>query len=104
MPFYDFRDKNTGEVWEQMMSYDDKVTFLAENTDVEAVITAVAFVSGIAGVTHKNDSGFGDLMSRIADANPTSPLADQYGSKSIKAVKTRQAVDREKTRQAAREK
>ena len=59
-------------------------------------------MSGIAGVTHKNDSGFGDMMSRIAAANPTSPLAEKYGDKGIKATKTREAVNRQKEKQLKR--
>ncbi len=64
------------------------------------VVPAPAIISGIAGVTHKNDSGFGDMMSRIAAANPTSPLAEKYGDKGVKATKTRQAVTRQKERQS----
>jgi hypothetical protein len=36
-----------------------------------------------------------DLLGRIARANPTSPLADQYGDKGIKATKSREAVRRQ---------
>ena len=31
-------------------------------------------------------------MSRIAEAHPTSPLAQRYGKKSIKQVKTEQVI------------
>jgi hypothetical protein len=41
-------------------------------------------------------------MSRVAAANPTSPLADKYGSKGIKESKTREAVKRQKKRQISR--
>ena len=68
----------------------------------EQIIEAPAIISGVAGITHKNDSGFGDMMSRIAAANPTSPLADTYGDKSVKASKTRAAVKKQKMRQALR--
>ena len=33
-------------------------------------------------------------MSKIAEANPNSPVADQYGSKSHKDIKVREAVDK----------
>jgi hypothetical protein len=35
-------------------------------------------------------------MSRIAAANPTSPLAEKYGDKGVKASKTREAVKKAK--------
>jgi hypothetical protein len=98
MPVYEFRDKTTGEQWEELLSFSAREELL-KDPNIEQVITAPAIISGIAGVTHKNDSGFGDMMSRIAAANPTSPLAEKYGDKGIKASKTREAVNRQKTRQ-----
>ena len=43
-------------------------------------------------------------MSRIAEAHPTSPLADRYGKKSIKQIRTQQALKKNKQRIAARKK
>jgi len=98
MPIYEFRDKTTGEEWEEFLSFSGREEKL-KDSNIEQVITAPAIISGIAGVTHKNDSGFNDMMSRIAKANPTSPLADKYGDKGIKATKTREAVVRQQERQ-----
>ena len=47
------------------------------------------YVSGI-----KNDGGWQENLSRIAEAHPASELAKKHGDKSPTAVKTRQAVDR----------
>lgn len=100
MPIYTFHDTETDETWEDFMSISSMESYLEENSHIKQIIHAPAVISGIAGVTHKNDSGFNDMMSRIAAANPTSPLADQYGDKSTKASKTREAVKRQKARQA----
>ncbi len=99
MPTYLFRDKETDEVFECFMSYTERTELLEAHPELEPVVTAPAIVSGISGVTHKNDSGFKDMMSRIAAANPTSPLAEKYGDKGVKASKTRDAVIRQKERQ-----
>lgn len=98
MPMYEFRNKTTGDQWEEFLSFSGREEML-KDPNIEQVVSAPAIVSGIGGVTHKNDSGFGDMMSRIAAANPTSPLAEKYGDKSAKAVKTREAVKRQKARQ-----
>jgi hypothetical protein len=95
MPLYTLRDKTTGEEWEELLSLSAREERL-KDPNVEQVPCAPAFISGIAGVTHKNDSGFNDMMSRIASANPTSPLADKYGDKGVKASKTREAVRKAK--------
>lgn len=96
MPTYLFRDKETGEVYESFMSYTERNELLEARPELEPVVTAPALISGISGVTHKNDSGFNDMMQRIAAANPQSPLADKYGDKGIKASKTRDAVKKVK--------
>ena len=43
-------------------------------------------------------------MSRIVEAHPTSPLAERYGKKSIKQIKTQQALAKNKKRIASRRK
>ena len=101
MPFYDFRNIETGEVWEEFCSFEQRLELL-KDLNIEQVPCAPNFVSGIAGVTHKLDSGFNDMLSRVAAANPHSPMASIHGNKGIKESKTRDAVDREKARQAAR--
>ncbi len=96
MPTYLFRDKETGEVYESFMSYTERNELLEARPELEPIVTAPALISGVSGITHKNDSGFTDMMQRIAAANPQSPLADQYGDKGIKASKTRDAVKKVK--------
>lgn len=100
MPIYTFRNTETDETWDDLMSISSMESYLQENLHIQQVLYAPTVISGISGVTHKNDSGFNDMMSRIASANPTSPLATTYGDKSTKAVKTREAVKRQKERQA----
>jgi hypothetical protein len=98
MPLYEFRNRETGETWEEFFSMSVRDQYLAENPHAELVVGAPAFVSGIAGVTHKTDGGFKDLLNRIGNANPASPLAQQYGDKGVKASKTREAINKAKNK------
>lgn len=98
MPVYEFYNTVTGERWDEIMSISARETFLKENPDVKQAVTAPAIISGIAGVTHKNDSGFNDMMSRIAQANPHSPLAEKHGSKGVKETKVRNVVKKHKAK------
>ena len=86
----------TGEIWEELLSM-TAYEQLVKDPNIVQVIYAPAFVSGISGVTHKNDSGFNDMLSRVSAANPHSPLAAKYGSKGIKESKTRDVVNKYKT-------
>jgi len=99
MPLYSFHNKDTDEIWEDLMSISSMESFLEQNSHIQQIIYAPAVISGVSGMTHKNDSGFKDMMSRIASANPTSPLASQYGDKGSKASKTREAIKQQKARQ-----
>jgi hypothetical protein len=94
MPIYEFRLKETGEVFEEFFNYQQKIEFLEDNPDIEEIIGAPHLISGIAGVTHKTDSGFNDLLNRIGNANPHSPLGQQHGDKDIKSTKIREAVNK----------
>ena len=94
MPIYEFRFKETGKVFEEFFNYQQKIEFLEDNPDIEEIIGAPHLISGIAGVTHKNDSCFNDLLNRIGNANPHSPLGQQHGDKDIKSTKIRESVNK----------
>jgi hypothetical protein len=94
MPLYEFRIKESGETFEEYFTYDQKKAFLEDNPEFEEIIGAPNIISGISGITHKTDSGFNDLLNRIGNANPHSPLGQQHGDKGIKATKVREAVNK----------
>jgi len=99
MPIYTFEDTKTGKTFDDMMSIADKEDFLNKNPHIKQCVTAPNIVSGIVGMGQmKNDGGWKDNMSRIAEAHPTSPLAQRYGKKSIKQVKTEQVIAKHRKR------
>lgn len=81
------------------MSWSARETFLKSNPDIVSVPTAPAIISGVSGITHKTDSGFKDMLSRISAASPGSPMAETYGDKGVKATQTRAALKKQKARQ-----
>jgi hypothetical protein len=92
MPVYDLKNTETNEEWEATMSYDDMKILTADNT-IQIMYKKINFLHspGSDGGGRIPDH-FKEVMSKIADANPNTPVAEQYGSKSIKEVKTREAV------------
>jgi len=96
MPTYTFHNKSTGVVEDQMMKIAEKEQYLIDNPDVEQVHTGLNIVAGHGTV--KNDSGWKDNLSRIAEAHPRSALADSIGKKSIKDIKTNQVVKKHQER------
>lgn len=101
MPNYTFEDTDTGERFDLTLSMSERSDFLNDNPNMKQLITTMNIVSGVSGLTHKNDDGWGEIMSRLGDANSNTPLGDRYGSKSIKSVKTRQAIDKWRSKRAA---
>tara|TARA_Y100000389_G_scaffold74938_1_gene71550 strand:+ start:2947 stop:3246 length:300 start_codon:yes stop_codon:yes gene_type:complete len=96
MPSYTFQDTKTGKVFDEFYSIADKEEYLKKNKHIKQLITQINIVSGTGGI--KNDSGWKDNLSRIAEAHPTSPFADRFGKKSIKEIKTKQVIEKHRKR------
>lgn len=91
MPTYLFRDKNTGEYYEEFMSISKYYLFCDEHPELERVVEAPALVSGVSS-TGKVPDGFKEVLSKVAEAHPTSTVGERHGRKSIKDVKTREII------------
>ena len=99
MPIYTFENTKTGKVYDDMMTISEKEDFLEKNKHIKQKLTAINIVGGIQGMTYKNDNGWKENMSRIAEAHPTSPFAQQHGKKSTKQIKTEQVIAKHRKRQ-----
>ena len=98
MPIYTFENTKTGKVYDDMMSIAEKEEFLNKNKHIKQKLTTINISSGVMGVNMKNDGGWKDNLSRIAEAHPTSALADQHRKRSIKEVKTQQVMAKHRKR------
>ena len=75
MPTYVFRNKETGEQFEQIMKISELDSFRAENPQLETVIQAVAFGDPTKmSTTRKFDSGFKEVLQKIHERSPGSEL------------------------------
>ena len=96
MPIYTFKNKKTGKEFDDMMSIAEMESYLKKNKHITQVLKGLNIVSGVGGI--KQDGGWKDNLSRIAEAHPNSPLADRYGKKDIKKIKTQQALEKNRKR------
>ena len=100
MPIYTFENTKTKEVYDDMMSIAEKEEFLKKNKHIEQKLTTINISSGVRGMGNmKNDGGWKDNLSRIAEAHPTSELANQHRKRSIKEVKTASVIEKHRKRQ-----
>jgi predicted nucleic acid-binding Zn ribbon protein len=92
MPTYTFKDTQTEEVFDVMMSINDLPLYREANPTHERYFDGVpALISGSSS-SMKTDAGFKEVLSRISDAHPESELAREHRRKSIKEVQTERAV------------
>ena len=94
MPTYSFRNNDTGEEWDEFFSISGKEEFLEQNKHIVQLPSLISIVSDVGGI--RNDGGWKDNMSRIAEAHPGSPLARRYGKKSTKDINTRNVLKKHK--------
>ena len=102
MPTYTFENTKTGKVYDEYMSISDRETYLEQNPHVKQLITKINIVSGTGGL--KNDQGWKEMQSRIAEAHPASEFAQQHGKRTAKEIKTQAVVKKHQKRQAEQRK
>jgi len=73
MPTYDFRNKETGCVFEKIMKIAEKEQYLLDNPNIEqTIVSAPAFTGD--HVVLKKDSGFKEVLQKIHEKTPGSQL------------------------------
>ncbi len=85
-----------------MMSIAEMESYLKKNKHIKQVIKGINIVASVGNRTTKTDSGFKEVLSKIGEAHPQSELAKQTTKKSIKQIKTEQAVAKNKRRIAGK--
>ena len=105
MPIYSFKNTKTGKVYDDMMSIADKEVYLKKNKHIQQMVTKINISSGVVGVgAMKNDNGWKEMQSRIAEAHPASEFAQQHGKRTAKEIKTQAVVKKHQKRQAEQRK
>lgn len=75
MPTYDFRNKDTDEVFSKFMKIAEKDQYLADNPNIEQTyITAPATVDPVRIGVRKTDNGFKEVLQKIHSKTPGSRL------------------------------
>jgi hypothetical protein len=74
MPTYVFRNKETGEVFEQVMKIAELDSFRDSNPHLETIIHAPAFCDPVRVGARKMDTGFKEVLQRIHEKTPGSQL------------------------------
>ena len=95
MPYYNFKNKKTGEEFEEFFTMSGREEYLKDNPHIQQTPSMFA-MSGGTGDRIKNDGGWNENLQRIAEAHPGSSLSDRYGKKTTKEIKTREVLKKHK--------
>lgn len=92
---YAFKDK-TGKIVRFDIRISEYDSFKTSHSELERYHeSAPAFVYDgrpVSGFDSRIDGGFKEVLQKISEAHPHTPLADRYRQKTTKEVKTRAAV------------
>ena len=78
--------------------------YLSKNKHIRQRIGAVNIIGGIQGITHKNDQGFNEVLSKDAEAHPKSALAKEHRKRTIKEVQTEKVIKKHAAKRLAKSK
>lgn len=81
MPTYTFRNKDTEEIFDKIMSWNSREEYLKENPNLEVIMGAPAMGDVVRLGIKKPDQGFNEVLSKIHAANYKSNLADKLSRK-----------------------
>ena len=104
MPLYTFKNTKTNKEFTEMMSIAEMEEYLEKNKHIKQQLTSLNIVGGVSGMSYRSDQGWKDNLSRIAEAHPNSPLAQQHRKRTIKEVKTEQVIKKHRARRSAKNK
>ena len=98
MPTYRFYNRKTGLVYEEYMMISE-MEKLVNKKHIELLPpTQMNIVSSVGSVDSKTDSGFKEVLSKVSEAHPNSPLASRYGKRSIKDTQIERVRKKHRTR------
>ena len=99
MPTYRFRRKN-GKEFEKIMTISEMEEYRKNHPKIVLCLpSTLNIVTGVGSLDGKTSSGWKDVLGKISDAHPRSELANQYGRKSIKDIKTEATIKKHKQKQ-----
>ena len=98
MPTYRYYNRKTGLVYEEYMMISE-MEKLVKKKHIELLPpTQMNIVSSVGSVDSKTDSGFKEVLSKVSEAHPNSPLASRYGKRSVKDTQIERVRKKHRTR------
>ena len=98
MPTYRFYNRKTGLVYEEYIIISEMEKPVKTKHIELLPPTQMNIVSSVGSVDSKTDSGFKEVLSKVSEAHPNSPLASRYGKRSVKDTQIERVRKKHRTR------
>ena len=98
MPTYRFYNSKTKTEYEELMSISEMENHIKKKHIEILPPTQMNIVSSVGSVDSHTDSGWKEVMSKVSEAHPNSPLASRYGKRSIKDTQIERVRKKHRTR------
>ena len=98
MPTYRFYNRKTGIVYEEYMMISEMEKLIKKKHIELLPPTQMNIVSSVGSVDSHTDSGFKEVLSKVSEAHPNSPLASRYGKRSVKDTQIERVRKKHRTR------
>jgi hypothetical protein len=94
MPTYRFLNTETGEEFEDFLSNTKKEELLEKNPHINQMPSAFSIVSMVGTYEGKTDDTWKEVLHKVSEAHPDSPVAHRYGKKTTHQIKSRQIYNK----------
>ena len=91
MPTYRFYNSKTKTEFEDYMTISDMEKFTKKKHIKLLPPTQMNIVSSVGSIDGKTDSGWKEVMSKVSEAHPSSPLAERYGKRTVRQTQVQAA-------------
>lgn len=94
MPTFRFLNTETGEEFEDFLTNSRKLELLEKNPHIRQLPAAFSIASMTGDVHSKTDDTWKEVLSKVSEAHPLSPVAEKHGKRSMKQIKTSQVIQK----------
>lgn len=97
MPTFNFRNTETGEEFEDMITNARREELLEKNPHIKQMPSLFSIAGGV-GDRIKNDDGWNEVLSKAAEAHPNTELGQRYGKQSTKQSQTNAVLEKHRSK------
>ena len=102
MPTYRFYNSKTKKEYTDLMTISEMEKHKRKKHIELLPPTQMNIVSSVGSVDGKTDSGFKEVLSKVSEAHPNSPLAERYGKRSVKDTQIDRVIKQHRAKKAGK--